>query len=61
MGLDTTVQEADLMFNATDSVKELGSSGTMNELHQRVRSAHQTATSHYDNLFVALETVISNA
>ena len=49
------------MYNANDSVKEMANSGSMSELHQRVRRSHEAAVSHYESLFNSLQTVIDNA
>lgn len=59
--LSITMDEAYSMFNASEAVKEMASSGAMNQLHQRVKNAHEAATSHYESVFGSLHSVINTA
>ena len=58
LNLDLSVQEAEVMFGASDAVKQMAQSGQLNDLHNRVQNLQSASENQYEDIRNRLENII---
>jgi hypothetical protein len=58
VGLNSTLEEVETLFNANDNVRNLSESGELASLHNRVNDLRDSSTSTYYSIRNRLEKVI---
>lgn len=58
VGLEASLQEAEVMFSANDNFKQMAASGELQALHQRFNSLEETANSEYNSIRDRLNNLI---